>query len=73
LISKAWQSLEEIPAVKAAQVKSPEERAILFFSRLLPPNATKPRTEGITAVIDALKRPAPLSVADGKVVYANAG
>jgi hypothetical protein len=40
-----WQSLEEIPAVKAAQVKSPEERAILFLSRLLQPKATKPRTE----------------------------
>lgn len=37
--------LEDIPAVKAAQVKSPEERAILFMSRLLQPNATKPRTE----------------------------
>jgi hypothetical protein len=40
-----WESLEEIPAVKAAQVKSPEERAILFMSRLLQPKATKPRTE----------------------------
>lgn len=37
--------LEDIPAVKAAQVKSPEERAILFMSRLLQPNATRPRTE----------------------------
>lgn len=37
--------LEDIPAVRAAQVKSPEERAILFMSRLLQPNATKPRTE----------------------------
>lgn len=40
-----WECLEEIPAVRAAQVKSPEERAILFMSRLLQPNATKPRTE----------------------------
>jgi hypothetical protein len=40
-----WESIEEIPAVKAAQVKSPEERAILFMSRLLQPKATKPRTE----------------------------
>jgi hypothetical protein len=40
-----WQSFEEIPAVKAAQVKSPEERAILFLSRLLQPKATRPRTE----------------------------
>ena len=40
-----WESIEDIPAVKAAQVKSPEERAILFMSRLLQPNATKPRTE----------------------------
>jgi hypothetical protein len=37
--------LEDIPAVRAAQVKSPEERAILFMSRLLQPKATKPRTE----------------------------
>lgn len=40
-----WESIEEIPAVKAAQVKSPEERAILFMSRLLQPKSTKPRTE----------------------------
>lgn len=40
-----WESIEEIPAVKAAQVKSPEERAILFLSRLLQPKATKPQTE----------------------------
>lgn len=40
-----WESIEEIPAVKAAQVKSPEERAILFMSRLLQPRATRPRTE----------------------------
>jgi hypothetical protein len=40
-----WECLEEIPAVKSAQVKSPEERAILFMSRLLQPNATRPRTE----------------------------
>jgi PIN domain len=40
-----WECLEEIPAVKAAQVKSHEERAILFLSRLLQPNATKPRTQ----------------------------
>lgn len=40
-----WECIEDIPAVKAAQVKSPEERAILFMSRLLQPNATRPRTE----------------------------
>lgn len=40
-----WERIEDIPAVKAAQVKSPEERAILFMSRLLQPNATRPRTE----------------------------
>lgn len=40
-----WECLEDIPAVKAAQVKGPEERAILFMSRLLQANATKPRTE----------------------------
>jgi hypothetical protein len=79
-----WESLEEIPAVKAAQVKSPEERAILFMSRL---NAAKPRTEKtlrsaisahfqrqlsedeITAIVDALRRPGHLSIANGKVIY----
>jgi hypothetical protein len=40
-----WQTLEDIPAVKAAQIKSPEERTSLFLSRLLQPKATKPRTE----------------------------
>lgn len=40
-----WPTLGEIPAVKAAQVKSPEERAMLFLSRLLQTKATKPRTE----------------------------
>ena len=83
-----WESLEEIPAVKAAQVKSPEERGILFMSRLLQPNATRPRTEKtlrsaisahfqrqlsdaeITAIVDALRRPGHISIADGKVVYA---
>ena len=83
-----WESLEEIPAVKAAQVKSPEERAILFMSRL---SAAKPRTEKtlrsaisahfqrqlseeeITAIVDALRRPAHLSIANGKVIYAAAG
>ena len=86
-----WQTLEEIPVVKAGQVKSPEERAILFLSRLLQPKATKPRTEKtlrsaiaahfqkqlteeeVTAIIGALQRPGHLSIADGKVVYANAG
>lgn len=40
-----WQSLEEIHAVKAAQSKSPAERATLFLARLLQPKATQPRTE----------------------------
>lgn len=40
-----WQTLEEIPAVKAMQSKSPEERAELFLARLLQPKATRPRTE----------------------------
>jgi hypothetical protein len=40
-----WQALDDIPAVKARQVKSPEERARLFLSRLQQPKATKPRTE----------------------------
>lgn len=40
-----WECLEDIPAVRTAQVKSPEERAILFLSRLMQPNVTKPRTE----------------------------
>jgi len=86
-----WQTLDEIPVVKAGQVKSPEERAVLFRSRLLQPEATKPRTEKklrsaiaahfqkqlteeeVTAIIGALQRPGHLSIADGKVVYANAG
>lgn len=86
-----WPTLEEIPAVKAGQVKSPEERAILFLSRLLQPKATKPRTEKtlrsaiaahfqkqlteeeVSAIVGALQRPGHLSIADGKVVYANAG
>lgn len=86
-----WESIEDIPAVKVSQVKSPEERAILFMSRLLQPKATKPRTEKtlrsaiathfqrqlseeeITAIVDALRRPGHVSIADGKVVYAAAG
>jgi hypothetical protein len=86
-----WQSLEEIPAVKAARVKSPEERAILFLSRLLQPKATRPRTEktlrtaisahfqkqlteeDVTAIVEALQRPGHLTIADGKIAYANAG
>lgn len=40
-----WESIDDIPALKSAQGKSPEERAILFLSRLLQPKATKPRTE----------------------------
>jgi hypothetical protein len=40
-----WQTLDDIPAVKAIQVTSPEERAVLFLSKLLRQNATKPRTE----------------------------
>lgn len=83
-----WASLEEIPAVKMAQVRTPEERAILFSSKLLQPNATRPGTEKalrsaiaahfrrqltdeeITAVVAALQRPGHLSIAAGKVVYA---
>lgn len=86
-----WESIGEIPAVKAAQVRSPEERAILFMSRLMQPKATKPRTEKtlrsaisahfqrqlseeeITAIVEALRRPGQLAIADGKVVYAAAG
>lgn len=40
-----WATVEEIPAVKAAHVKSPEERAVLFLGRLLQPKATRPRTD----------------------------
>lgn len=40
-----WQSLEEIPAVKAAHLRTPDERACAFLSRLQQPNVTKPRTE----------------------------
>jgi hypothetical protein len=45
IFCRRWHSLEEIPAVKAARTKSPEERADLFLAKLLQPNATKPRTE----------------------------
>lgn len=40
-----WSSLEEIPAVKAMYVKTPDERARVFLYRLQQPNATRPRTE----------------------------
>jgi hypothetical protein len=86
-----WQTLQDIPAVKAAQVKSPEERARLFLSRLQQPKATKPRTEKtlrsavaahfqrqltddeVSAVIGALQAPGHLSIAEGKVAYADVG
>lgn len=83
-------SLEEIPAVKAMQAKSPQERSVLFLSRLLQPKATKPRTEkklrsaiaahfqqqltdaDVSAVAEALQQAGHLSLAQGKVVYAQA-
>lgn len=40
-----WPSLEEIPAVKAVHLRTPDERACAFLSRLQQPNVTKPRTE----------------------------
>lgn len=40
-----WSSLEEIPAVKATHLKTPDERARAFLSKLQQPNITKPRTE----------------------------
>lgn len=40
-----WASIEKIPVVKVGQTKAPEERAILFMSRLLQPKATRHRTE----------------------------
>lgn len=40
-----WPSLEEIPAVKAMHLKTPEERARAFLGRFQQPNSTKPRTE----------------------------
>jgi hypothetical protein len=40
-----WQSLEEIPAVKSSQSKSPDERAVLFLAKLVQPNVTRPKTE----------------------------
>lgn len=40
-----WPSLEEIPAVKAVHLRTPDERACAFLSRLQQPNLTKPRTE----------------------------
>lgn len=45
IFCRRWESLEDIPAVKASQVKSPEERAILYLSTLLQPKATRPATE----------------------------
>lgn len=40
-----WPSLEEIPAVKAMCLRTPEERARAYLSKLQLPNVTKPRTE----------------------------
>ncbi|MFC5477769.1 PIN domain-containing protein [Massilia suwonensis] len=40
-----WPTLEEIPAIKAMHLKTPDERARAFLGRLQQPNATKPRTE----------------------------
>ena len=40
-----WSSLEEIPAVKATHLKTPDERARAFLGKLLQANTTKPRTE----------------------------
>lgn len=40
-----WPTIEEIPAVKAVQMKSPDERAVLYLGRLLQPKSTKPGTE----------------------------
>jgi len=40
-----WPSIEEIPVIKAMHLKTPDERARAFLSRLQLPNATKPRTE----------------------------
>ena len=38
-------SISEIPIVKAADKKSPEERAKMFAAKLQQPKATRPRTE----------------------------
>ena len=40
-----WPSLEQIPAVKATHIRTPDERARAFFGKLQQPNSTKPRTE----------------------------
>lgn len=40
-----WTSLDEIPAVKATHIRTPDERARVFFGKLQLPNSTKPRTE----------------------------
>lgn len=40
-----WPSLEEIPAVRTTHIRTPDERARVFFGRLQLPNATRPRTE----------------------------
>lgn len=40
-----WPSLEEIPAVKAMHLTTPDERARAFLGRLQQPKASKPGTE----------------------------
>lgn len=40
-----WTSLDEIPAVKATHIRTPDERARVFFGKLQLPNSTKPQTE----------------------------
>jgi hypothetical protein len=40
-----WQALEHIPAVKATHIRTPDERAHVFFGMLQQPNSAKPRTE----------------------------
>jgi hypothetical protein len=45
ILCRRWQTVEEIPAVKTANVRSPEERADLFLSDLRQSNAGKPVCE----------------------------
>jgi hypothetical protein len=45
IFCRRWQAVDEIPAVKALESKSPEQRAALFLTKLQEPKSTRPRTE----------------------------
>ncbi|MEJ7931761.1 PIN domain-containing protein [Ramlibacter sp. AN1015] len=55
IFSARWPDIESIPAVKAAQAKSPQERATLVFAKLQGLLVPKPRSEkGLRSAVDAL-------------------